>query len=82
MAWLQGDYEGARSLHQEGLGYFRDSRLGSTIGFCLEAQSGGARPAGGLQELIDRHNERPDLSPEDWSKQIIEEAVNRARATN
>ena len=80
MAWLQSDHERALSLHRESLGYFRDSRLGSTIGFCLEAQAGGVRPPGGLRELIDRHNERLDLSAEEWSKEIIVAAVQRSHA--
>ena len=78
MAWLQGNHERARSLHQDSLAYFKDSRLGSTIGFCLEAQAGGVRPPGGLQELIDRHNDRLDLSPEEWSKEVIAEVLQRA----
>lgn len=78
MAWLQGDHEQALSLHRDSLTNFRDSRLGSTIGFCLEAQAGGVRPAGGLQELIDRHNERLDLPAEEWSQAMISDAVERS----
>ena len=79
VAWLQGDHEQALRLHQESLANFRDSREGSAIGFCLECQAGGVRPPGGLQELVERHNERLDLPPEEWSKEVIADAVHRAR---
>ena len=79
VAWLQGDHERALKLHQESLANFRDSREGSSIGFCLECQAGGVRPPGGVQELVQRHNERLDLPLEDWSKEVIAEAVHRSR---
>ncbi len=78
VAWLQGDHERALKLHQESLANFRDSREGSAIGFCLEALAGGIRPAGGLPMLVERHNERLDLPPEEWSKEVIAEAVHRS----
>ena len=78
VAWLQGDHGEAHRLHQESLANFSDSREGSSFGFCLECQAGGIRPSGGLQELVERHNERLDLSPEDWSKEIIADAVHRS----
>ena len=59
---------------------FRDSREGSTIAYCLECLAGGVRPSGGLRELVVRHNERLDLPPEVWSKEVIAEAVQRAAA--
>ena len=79
VAWLQGDHERALKLHQESLANFRDSREGSSIGFSLECQAGGVRPPGGVQELVQRHNERLDLPLEDWSKEVIAEAVQRSR---
>ncbi len=63
----------------ESLANFRDSREGSSIGFCLESQAGGVRPPGGLQRLVERHNERLDLTPEAWSKEVIADAVHRSR---
>ena len=78
MAWLQGDHEEALRLHKEALNKFRDSREGSSIAFCLTCMAGGVYPAGGLQELVERHNERLDLPPEEWSKEIIAEAVQRS----
>ena len=78
MAWLQGDHEEALRLHRESLANFRDSREGSSIGFCLECQAGGVRPPGGLQRLVERHNERLDLPPEEWSKEVIADAAQRA----
>ena len=78
VAWLQGDHERALRLHEEALANFRDSREGSAIGFCLECQAGGVRPAGGLPMLVERHNERLDLPLEEWSKEIIAEAVHRS----
>lgn len=78
VAWLQGDHEGALSLHEEALAKFRDSREGSAIAFCLECLTGGVRPPGGLQELVERHNERLDLPPEVWSKEVIAETLHRA----
>ena len=65
VTWLQGDREQALRRHQESLASFKDPREGSTIAFCLECQAGGVRPApGGLQRLVERHNERLDLPPE------------------
>ena len=78
VAWLQGDHERALRLHHESLANFRDSREGSAIGFCLECEAGGVRPPGGLQKLVERHNERLDLPPEEWSKEIIAEVVHRS----
>ncbi|MDP7586401.1 MAG: hypothetical protein FI737_00715 [SAR202 cluster bacterium] len=52
----------------------------STIAFCLEANAGSVRRSGGLQELIDLHNERLDLPTEEWSKQVIADAAQRAGA--
>ena len=78
VAWLQGDHEQALRLHQESLASFKDSREGSSIAYCLECQAGGERPPGGLQELVERHNERLDLPPEVWSKEVIAEAVRRS----
>ena len=78
VAWLRGDRERALSLHREALANFRDSRERSSIGFCLECQAGGVRPPGGLRELVERHNERLDLPPEAWSKEVIAEAVQRS----
>ena len=78
VAWLQGDHERALDLHREALANFRDSREGSSIAFCLECLAGGVRPPGGLQELVERHNERLDLSPEDWSREVIAETVHRS----
>ena len=78
VAWLQGDHERALKLHQESLANFRDSREESSIAFCLECLAGGVRPPGGLQRLVERHNERLDLPPEEWSKEVIAEAVHRS----
>jgi len=78
VAWLQGDQERALRLHHESLANFRDSREGSSIGFCLECQAGGVRPPSGLQKLVERHNERLDLPPEEWSKEVIADAVRRS----
>ena len=78
VAWLQGDHEQGLRLHEEALANFRDSREGSPIGFCLECQAGGVRPPGGLRELVERHNERLDLPLEEWSKEVIAEAVQRS----
>ena len=75
VAWLQGDHEGALGLHNESLANFRDSREGSSIGFCLECQAGGVRPPGGLQELVQRHNERLDLAPEE----VVQGSPRRSR---
>ena len=77
VAWLRGDHEQALRLHQESLASFKDSREGSSIAYCLECQAGGVRPPGGLQSLVERHNERLDLPPEDWSKEVIAEVVHR-----
>ena len=77
VAWLQGDHERALKLHQESLANFRDSREGSSIAFCLECLAGGVRPPGGLQELVERHNERLDLSPQVWSKGVIDDVLQR-----
>ncbi len=82
VAWLQGDHEQALRLHRESLANFRDSREGSAIGFCLECQAGGVRPPGGLPELVERHNERLDLPPEEWSKEVIDDAVSRSGKVN
>ena len=78
VAWLQGDHERALELHQESLANFRDSREGSSIGFCLESLAGGVRPPGGLPMMVERHNERLDLPPEEWSKEIIAESLDRS----
>ena len=78
VAWLQGDREQALRLHQESLSSFKDSREGSSIGFCLECQAGGVRPPGGLQRLVELHNDRLDLPPEEWSKEVIAAAVDRS----
>ncbi|MCH8186721.1 MAG: tetratricopeptide repeat protein [Chloroflexi bacterium] len=78
VAWLQGDHEEALRLHEEALNNFRDSREGSSIAFCLTCLAGGVYPAEGLQKLVERHNERLDLPPEDWSKEVIAEAVHRS----
>jgi len=78
MAWLQGDLERALALHRESLANFRDSRDGSSIAFCLESLNGGVRPTGGLTELVARHNERLDLSLDEWSKEIIAEVTQRS----
>ena len=81
VAWLQGDHEQALRLHQESLASFRDSREGSSIGFCLECQAGGVRPPGGLQKLVERHNDRLDLPLEEWSKSMIDDVNHRSRAS-
>ena len=81
VALLQGDHEQALGLHQESLASFKDSREGSSIAFCLECLAGGVRPPGGLQELVERHNERLDLPLEEWSKEVIAEAVQRSGTT-
>ena len=78
VGWLQGDHEQGLRLHEEALANFRDSREGSPIGFCLECQAGGVRPPGGPPMLVERHNERLDLPPEAWSKEVIAEAVDRS----
>ena len=65
VAWLQGDHGQALKLHEESFASFKDSREGSSIAYCLECQAGGARPPGGLQRLVERHNERLDLPPEE-----------------
>ncbi|MAF39283.1 MAG: hypothetical protein CL696_10515 [Chloroflexi bacterium] len=52
----------------------------STIPFCLEANAGSVRRTGGVQELIDRHDERLDLPTEEWSKQVIADEAQRAVA--
>ena len=78
VAWLQGDHEQTLKLHEESLASFKDSREGSSIGFCLECQAGGVRPAGGLPMLVERRNERLDLPLEEWSKEIIAETLQRA----
>lgn len=75
VAWLKGDHDQALELHRESLANFRDSREGSSIAYCLECLSGGVRPPGGLQELVEHHNYLLDLPPEDWSKEIIAEAI-------
>ena len=80
VAWLQGDHERSLELHREALANFRDSREGSSIGYCLECLAGGVRPTGGLPVLVERHNERLNLHPEDWSKEIIADAVHRSGA--
>ena len=77
VAWLQRDHEEALRLHEEALANFKDSREGSSIGFCLECQAGGVRPPGGLRELVERHNERLDLSAEVWSKEVIADKLHR-----
>ena len=79
IAWLQGDHDRALQLHQESLTNFRDTREGSTIAWCLMCLNGGVIPAGGLRALMERHNERLDLSPEDWSRVLIAEAGHRPR---
>ncbi len=33
---------------------------------------------GGVQRMVERHNERLDLPPEAWSKEVIAEAVHRS----
>ena len=63
------------SLHSV---WFRDSREGSTIAFCLTCLADGVYPPEGLQRLVERHNERLDLPPEEWSKEVIAEAVHRS----
>ena len=78
VAWLQGDRERALELHQESLADFRNSREGSSIAYCLECLAGGVRPPGGLQELVERHNDRLDLPLEEWSKEVIAEAAQRS----
>lgn len=78
VAWLQGDHEQALEQHRGSLMNFRNSREGSSIGFCLESLAGGVRPAGGLNELVERHNERLDSPVEEWSKEIIAEAAQRS----
>ena len=78
VAWLQGDHEEALRLHKEALNNFRDSREGSSIAFCLTCLAGGVYPPESLQRLVERHNERLDLPPEAWSKEVIAEAVHRS----
>ena len=78
VAWLQGDHEEAHRLHKEALNNFRDSREGSSIAFCLTCLAGGVYPPDGLQGLVKRHNERLDLAPEEWSKEVIAEVVHRS----
>ena len=70
--------EKALRLHQESLASFKDSREGSTIAFCLTCLAGGVYPPEGPQRLVERHNERLDLPPEEWSKEVIAEAVHRS----
>ena len=77
VAWLQGDHEQALRLHQESLANFKDSREGSSIAYCLECLAGGVRPVGGLPMIVERHNERLDLPPEVWSKEVIDEVLHR-----
>ncbi|MEE9247073.1 MAG: tetratricopeptide repeat protein [Dehalococcoidia bacterium] len=77
VAWLQGDHEQALKLHQESLANFKDSREGSSIAFCLACLAGGIYPPEGLQRLVERHNERLDLTPEVWSKEVIAETLHR-----
>jgi len=77
-AWLQGDHDQALKLHQESLANFRDSREGSTLAFNLAALAGGVYPAEGLQKMVELHNERLGLPPEEWSKEVIAEAVHRS----
>ena len=78
VAWLQNDHDRALELHKENLAMFRDSREGSSIGFCLESLNGGVRPAGGLPELVERHNAHLDLPVDEWSKEIIAEVAQRS----
>ena len=78
VAWLQGDQEKALELHSESLAMFRDSREGSSIAFCLSCLAGDVRPSDGLLGLVERHNQRLDLSPEVWSKSIIADTLHRA----
>ena len=78
VAWLQDDHDQALKLHQESLANFKDSREGSSIAFCLTVLAGGVYPAEGLQRMMERHNERLDLPPEEWSKEVIAEAVHRS----
>ncbi len=78
LAWLQGDHYQALKLHQERLASFKDSRQGSAIAFCLTCLAGGVYPPEGLQGVAERHNERLDLPPAEWSKEIIAEAVQRS----
>jgi tetratricopeptide (TPR) repeat protein len=78
VAWLQGDHDEALRLHKEALNNFRDSREGSSIAFSLTFMAGGVSPAEGLQKLVERHNERLDLAPEEWSKEVIADAVHRS----
>ncbi len=78
VAWLQGDNDQAMRLHGESLANFRDSREGSAIAFCLSCLAGGVYPAEGLRSLAERHNERLDLAPEEWSKEVIADAVHRS----
>ena len=40
--------------------------------------AGSVCPHEGPSELVERHNERLDLPPEVWSKEIIAEAVHRS----
>jgi predicted ATPase len=78
VASLQDDHKRALALHQESLANFRDSREGSSIGYCLDKLAGGGCPAGGLPMLVERHNARLDLPLEEWSKEIIAEAAQRS----
>ena len=78
VAWLQGDHDQALKLHQESLANFKDSREGSSIAFCLACLAGGVQPPDGFRGLVERHNERLDLPPEDWSKEMIADAVQRS----
>jgi hypothetical protein len=43
----------------------------------LSSQAGGVRPPGGLQNLVEGHNERLDLPLEEWSREVISEAIAR-----
>ena len=74
----QGDHDQGLKLHQKSLASFRDSREGSSIAFCLTCLAGGVYPAEDLQRMVERHNERLDLPPEAWSKEIIADAVHRS----
>ena len=79
VAWLQGDHEEALRLHKEALYNFRESRQGSSIAFYLSCLAGGVYPPDGLQGLVKRHNECLDLTPEEWSKEVIADAVHHLR---
>jgi hypothetical protein len=65
-------------LEQASLINFRDSREGSSIGYCLESLTGGVRPADGLNVLVERHNAHLDLPLEEWSREIIAEVTQRS----